>query len=311
MEEIVLEHVDRVLAVVPVHNRKEATLRFLKQFSRLTTDGFSLDVLIVDDGSTDGTSDAIAAGYPDVLLVKGDGNLWWAGAVNVGFDYAVQKDYDFVYTVNNDIEISPDCLQTLYDTLRNRRDAVCSSVFVDNADAIVCAGFRWAGALRGLREQYCGLPWRDRFMNMMLEADSLSTKSTLIPSDIVRNVGHLDSKHFPHNHSDLEYFQRVKSRGYSLVVNTASWIRTEGSDTNFHQLLLRYGPRELIGTFTDIKFGNNIRNLYYRSTVNNRFIAGHLAFIRSMIVHAVWVGLRVLLGRKGMARILKMAGRMR
>ncbi len=66
----------RVEIVTPVHNRKATTLQCLKSLSRIDAEGLDIHVVVVDDGSTDGTGDAIRAEYPEVEVVRGDGSLW-------------------------------------------------------------------------------------------------------------------------------------------------------------------------------------------------------------------------------------------
>ena len=71
-----------IYIVIPVFNRREETLRCLDSLVTQTYTNFI--VIVVDDGSTDGVGDAVQAGYPDTIVLKGDGNLWWAGATNLG-----------------------------------------------------------------------------------------------------------------------------------------------------------------------------------------------------------------------------------
>ena len=74
----------KVALVTPVHNRKELTLLCLKSLSRINSKGLEVRTYIVDDGSTDGTADAIREEYPDVDVVPGNGDLWFTEGTNVG-----------------------------------------------------------------------------------------------------------------------------------------------------------------------------------------------------------------------------------
>src|SRR4051794_31461687 len=62
-----------VAIVAPVHNRKNITLQCLRSISRLNSEGLDISVVIVDDGSTDGSSAEINSEFPTVDVVKGDG----------------------------------------------------------------------------------------------------------------------------------------------------------------------------------------------------------------------------------------------
>jgi GT2 family glycosyltransferase len=70
----------KIFIIIPVHNRKQITLNCLKSLSK-NGDLGRYHVVVVDDGSTDGTAEAIQALYPDIVVLHGDGNLWWTGAI--------------------------------------------------------------------------------------------------------------------------------------------------------------------------------------------------------------------------------------
>src|SRR5688500_2404494 len=97
----------RVAVVAPVHNRKAITLQCLKSLYRSNTNGIELDVVIVDDGSTDGTGDAIREQYPSVDVVEGDGNLWFTEGTNVGVRKALEREPKYVLLINDDQVFDP------------------------------------------------------------------------------------------------------------------------------------------------------------------------------------------------------------
>ena len=71
-----------VTVVVLSWNGREDTLACLGSLAAATYP--SVEVLVVDNGSSDGSADAVAAAYPDVALVRLDTNLGFAGGMNVG-----------------------------------------------------------------------------------------------------------------------------------------------------------------------------------------------------------------------------------
>jgi len=68
-----------VYTIIPVHNRKEFTRNCLRSLQRQTVSD-RLRIIVVDDGSEDGTDEMLAAEFPEVIVLRGDGNLFWTAA---------------------------------------------------------------------------------------------------------------------------------------------------------------------------------------------------------------------------------------
>ena len=77
-----------IYIVIPVYNRKEFTHQCLLSIIKQTNKNFK--IIIVDDRSTDGTREMINSEFPEIILLKGDGNLWWTRAINLGVKYALK-----------------------------------------------------------------------------------------------------------------------------------------------------------------------------------------------------------------------------
>src|ERR1700751_1054488 len=94
---------DTVFILLPVHNRKTITLQFVNRLKKQTHQNFQL--ILVDDGSTDGTADAVLSELPNTKVIRGDGNLWWGGGLQAGVDYLKQSCVDsdpIVLMINDD-----------------------------------------------------------------------------------------------------------------------------------------------------------------------------------------------------------------
>ena len=104
----------KVAVLITCFNRKEKTLACLKDiYAQEKPNDCTVDIYIVDGGSTDGTSEAIKEEYPNVNLKVCQG-LYWAGGMRAAWKEAVQnKGYDFFWLLNDDTHIYPKCLNEL------------------------------------------------------------------------------------------------------------------------------------------------------------------------------------------------------
>ena len=97
--------------LIPVHNRKKFTHQCLLSLYKQTNKNFI--VIVIDDGSTDGTEKMLTSEFPNVELLKGDGNLWWTKATNLGVKYALSQNAKYILILNDDTELSEDYIEKM------------------------------------------------------------------------------------------------------------------------------------------------------------------------------------------------------
>ena len=90
----------KVAVLLTVHNRREKTLACLENCYRQIDsmkgdDTYSFSVYLVDDGSTDGTSEAVLQTYPQTHVINGDGSLFWNHGMRTAWDAAAADEQDF------------------------------------------------------------------------------------------------------------------------------------------------------------------------------------------------------------------------
>jgi glycosyltransferase involved in cell wall biosynthesis len=119
------------LAVVPAYNERATILDVLRSIRERAPE---FDVLVVDDGSTDGTADLAQAAGANVLRLPF--NLGIGGAVQAGFVYANENGYDYMAQVDGDGQHDPSELARLVEAMEKDRslDLVCGSRFVAAGD---------------------------------------------------------------------------------------------------------------------------------------------------------------------------------
>lgn len=221
---------DKIYVLTAVHNDIGDTRKLLKSLYSQTFK--NCEVYIVDDGSTDGTSSFIQKNYPQVNIIRGDGNLWWTGSLNLGLEtiLKIASNGDYVWTINNDCIFRNDVLQKLYNCLKKigNKMGIAGSIVLDSKTREV-----WdSGVVVG---------WSKLRFSRSTDAkkiDALSTKGTLYPIGVFKDIGLFDAKHFPHYFSDYEFSIRAKKNGYDLLICPEAKIynrseRTGNSELSF------------------------------------------------------------------------------
>lgn len=109
----------RVLVIIVTYNGMAHIDRCLQSFDHADR---QLQVMIVDNASTDGTPEYVKANYPYVLLVESRRNLGFGAANNVGLRYAIDNNFDFAYLLNQDAWIEHEDLKKLIDVANRHPD---------------------------------------------------------------------------------------------------------------------------------------------------------------------------------------------
>lgn len=260
-----------VSIVIPVHNRKNMTLNCLRQLTYIDKEGTDITIIVVDDGSTDGTSQAIEIEYPGVVVLHGDGNLWWSGATNKGVMYAIENKSDYVLTLNDDIEFERDFLILLLKTAKENPNVIVCAVICNlmNQSEIVSAGryakgflgYDYSGHLRG--EDVSMLPEKD------YESDIESGYAMLIPAIIFQKVGLFDTRKFPQNMGDMDFVLRAKKTGVKLLINPKAILYATNNINYFHSQILNSSIISILKSFFELKSTVNLKirwNFCWRHT---------------------------------------------
>ena len=106
----------KVSVVIPNYNGKKFLDDCMEALSKQTMKEF--EVIIVDNGSTDGSQAYIKEKFPSVVLIELQENTGFSGAVNVGIKAAKAK---YVLLLNNDTKVFPDFVKQLYDAIRGNK----------------------------------------------------------------------------------------------------------------------------------------------------------------------------------------------
>jgi GT2 family glycosyltransferase len=204
----------RIAAVLTCFNRREKTLAALKAlYANELPRGASLHVFLTDDGSRDGTGDAIREAYPDVRVFQGDGSLYWNGGMRMAFGQALSESFDYYLWLNDDTLFFPDSLTRLLNTAANlaQPGIVVGSAQESETGPVTYGGLNQISALRRLN--YRVMTPAD----VPVPCDTMNGNCVLIPAKIATDLGNLDPA-FIHGMGDFDYGLRARAAGYGIWV---------------------------------------------------------------------------------------------
>lgn len=264
-------HRPTVYCVIPVHNRLEFTERCLAQLRNQTYS--EVAVVVVDDGSSDGTRSHVLAHNPEVTVLEGDGNLWWAGATNMGVRHVLANAAaeDYILTLNNDTLFEPDFIANLVVAAGLRKRTLIGSVTKSAVEPghVVDAGIRidWKNAK--FSQLTVGSTTQE-----VVEVDVLPGRGTLIPIEVFRTIGLFAERFLPQYGADYEFSWRAKRMGYALIVSPTCVIRSYVYETGLTNRIQRLTWIQVLKSLFDRRSPLQIRTRWHFARLCLGFPAG-------------------------------------
>lgn len=215
--------------IIPVRNRRAVTLACLR---RLADDGVFnwATILVVDDGSTDGTTSAVQAEFPEAQVLRGDGNLWWTGAIALGMSTALAEGAEFIFWLNDDCAPAPGALRRLREIAAKRHALAGGVCLLPGGTTVVYGGLRRRGFAFDLASLRPGA---------IEPCDALSGNMVCMPATLARHIALPDARRMPHAIGDVDYALRAGLAGWPvLVVHDATAEATPNAWDNHASWLL-------------------------------------------------------------------------
>lgn len=276
-----------IAIVIPVFNRKNITIEGLKNlneaisfYKQESKKIFNFKIIVVDDGSTDGTGDWIQENEPEVVYLKGDGNLWWSGSVNMGARYAIDNlQVSHVLFWNDDTVCDVEYFNELEKITFNNRKLL---------DSILVSKIFWLGDVNNLlfnfgcyfnpkngKKTIIGLNKKDIY-NEILPVDWSGGMGTLIPASVLIEVNYLDDKKFPQYDGDIDFFLRAKEKKHQIFAIPTLHIFNNPETTGIHN---KKRLKDLPAILTSLRSLHNVKknvrfNLRHANTLSSWILLG-------------------------------------
>lgn len=196
-----------IAVLLTCHNRKDKTLQCLQAlYAQQGLDkAYGITVFLVDDGSTDGTAQAVQLQFPEVIIIPGNGNLYWNRGMNMAWKTAAKtKDFDYYLWLNDDTFLVSDAVITLLQKTFTKT-MICGSTRSNQYKKITYGGFR---------KNPSRLLMPD---GNFQECDYCNGNCVLISKEVFDIVGNLDPV-FQHALGDFDYGLRARKLGIIIYI---------------------------------------------------------------------------------------------
>ena len=263
--------------IIPVFNRIAFTTACLDSLSRQTYRDFK--IIVVDDGSTDGTAEILSRDYSDVIVLQGDGSLWWTASVNMGIRYALEGGATRILTLNNDTIAAEDFVEEMIRWSDKKPDALLGA-FAVNAQtrAAEFGGERinwlWSNTTSVLHtvpeEQRTGLH----------EVTHFPGRGLLIPAEVFSKIGLFDEKRLPHYYADFDFTCRASRKGFKVFCNYDAKLLTYPEESGDAKNRINKSLKNYYNHLFGIKGGGNLKNFINFSLRNcpKKYLPFYLTF---------------------------------
>jgi GT2 family glycosyltransferase len=252
-----MENKPSVAIVIPVFNRKQFTKDCLISLDKQTRPADC--IVVVDDGSTDGTSDMIKQEFPKVFVIRGTGNLYWTAAINLGIRYALNHGAHYILTLNNDTVATPSFVENMLAGASADGHALFGALDIDMKTKKPYYGgelFDWKTGKSTFLLNV--LPGREQ--RGLHEVSLFPARGLLIPRKVFDVIGLFEEKKLPHYMADYDFTLMARRHGFRLYCNYDAALYTYPSEGGDHKIRKKKTLRAYFDHLFSIKGGGNLRN---------------------------------------------------
>jgi len=206
------DHKPKVSIIVLNWNGKQDTIGCLESLKKITYKNY--EIILVDNGSDDGSADYFEKNYPYVTLLKNKENLGFTGGNNVGIQYALKEGSDYIMLLNNDTIVDSNIINSCLNAfIQDEKLGLVGPkvVYYSNPENIWCAGCSYNPIL-GRAVMY-GTFSKKKDFEKEERVDWISFCVVMIKREVFEAIGFLDDNFFS-SYEDLDFCLRSKKKGY-------------------------------------------------------------------------------------------------
>lgn len=228
----------RIFVIILNFNGGDITLECLESIykSNLGRD-FEMKVVVVDNGSTDGSPEKIRKKFSKVVLIENQANLGFTGGSNEGASYALKSGADFVLLLNNDTIVHPSLVKNLLVPVKNESvGGVVPKIYFEKGYEF--HKDRYKESEKGKVIWYAGgkMDWSNligenigvdeldhRQFDIRMETELATGCCFMIRASILSKIGLFDDRYFLY-YEDADLSERIKKAGYKIMYEPSAVV---------------------------------------------------------------------------------------
>ena len=265
----------KLAVILTCYNRRLKTQKCLASLFKNTFTKIKYDVFLVDDNSTDGTSEMIKNNFPLVNVIKGTGNLFWNRGMHLAWESASINDYDSYLWLNDDTYLKNNALESIYYAHMEKPNSILVGTLLNDSINNKSKNISYGGRL--LKSRYNIVIPNKNFTR----CDIFNGNCVLVPRSVFLKLGNLDY-YFRHSYGDFEYGLRaLKNNIKSYVIKGyLGYCKKDYGEGDYTFLSKKYS---IIKRF----------KLLYSPLGKNPFEAFHISIKYNSLIYSILVFIKL------------------
>ncbi|WCL51261.1 glycosyltransferase family 2 protein [Leptospira sp. GIMC2001] len=208
--------------LLPIHNRINVTKKIINCLVDQKFKEFQL--VLIDDGSTDGSSDYVKSKINNVIVIKGKGDWWWGGSLHQGYKWLIKNKIgseNNILILNDDVVFENDFLQ------------IGNNLIDSNPDSLILS-YDYDLETGNLLDSGSNINWEKLIFKNAESIDEiniLSTRGLFFKMKVFYEIGGFHPFLIPHYQSDYEFTHRAYRKGFKLLSFPELKIKEDSKQT--------------------------------------------------------------------------------
>jgi len=217
------EKIPLVSIVIPTYNRKEKLIRLINSILQSEYPQDKLEIIVVDDASTDGTYEEIKARFQGIKIIRNEEKLLTAGSRNVGIKNANGR---YIFLIDDDNVVDENCITELVKVMiDNPQVGIVGPImyYYKQPNRIWCAGIKKNMTTSLLTVIGKDTVDKGQFSDRLIESEDFPN-AFMVKKEVLEKVGLFNEHSFPIQYEEADLGERVRRMGYKVVCNPKAKI---------------------------------------------------------------------------------------